>query len=233
VLRRVSKVLPSDLAYRRTEPSISFFFLFSLPPASHTLPRPCCPPCPRPLTLHALSSVRGISECFRALYHLDAAPASVHHTVISAYLGCYLPSIEAVVTVHVGSQCKSMQDVVAAKQGRDQACQSTVTSPFVFSHSIIPGTRKPSPSPALAWHKDELATTTSQFPLRCHFTNTRPHTFHYSLLSIQSIAHMTARSDIYPDTLPSCHTCTCLRLVIIFHLGLQTFRHRLDKHLGK
>jgi hypothetical protein len=170
------RVLPSDLAYTRTEPSISFLFPIlastnqphhAVLPALHT----------RPLTLHALSSVRGISECFRALYHLDAAPASVHHTVISAYLGCYLPSIETVVTVHVGSQCKSMQDV-AAKQGRDQACQSTVTSPFVFSHSIIPGTRKPSPSPALAWHKDELVTT-SQFPLRCHFTNT-----HARILSI-------------------------------------------------
>jgi len=157
----------SGIQANRTEHFLLFSLLAST--ASHTLPRPCCPPCPRPLTLHALSSVRGISECFRALYHLDAAPASVHHTVISAYLGCYLPSIEAVVTVHVGSQCKSMQDVVAAKQGRDQACQSTVTSPFVFPHSIIPGTRKPSPSPALAWHKDELATT-SQFPLRCHFT---------------------------------------------------------------
>jgi hypothetical protein len=102
------RVLPSDLAYTRTEPSISFFFPIlastnqphhAVLPALHT----------RPLTLHALSSVRGISECFRALYHLDAAPASVHHTVISAYLGCYLPSIETVVTVHVGSQCKSMQ----------------------------------------------------------------------------------------------------------------------------
>ena len=133
----------SGIQANRTEHFLLFSLLAST--ASHTLPRPCCPPCPRPLTLHALSSVRGISECFRALYHLDAAPASVHHTVISAYLGCYLPSIKTVVTVHVGSQSKSMQDEVAAKQGRDQACQSTVTSPLVIPHSMFPASRKPSP----------------------------------------------------------------------------------------
>jgi hypothetical protein len=131
------------------QPHVATAMLSSLPSSSY-------------LTLHALSSVRGISECFRALCRLDAAPASVHHTVIFAYLGCYVRSIKTVVTVHVGFQSKSMQDQVAAKQGRDQACQSTVTSPLVFSHSIFPASRKPSPS--LAWHKDEPATTTSQFP---------------------------------------------------------------------
>jgi hypothetical protein len=92
------------------------------------------------------SSVRGISECFRALYHLDAAHAFVHHTVIAASLGC---DVFAIGLVHVGSprisltafQCHPMQvDAnVAATQGRDQACQSAVTSLF---HSAFPGFRE-------------------------------------------------------------------------------------------
>jgi hypothetical protein len=60
------------------------------------------------------SSVRGISECFRTLYHLDAAHAFIHHTVIAACLGCDVFAIEP---VHVGSprpsltafQCQPMQ----------------------------------------------------------------------------------------------------------------------------
>ena len=107
------------------------------------------------------SSVRGNSECFRTLYHLDAAPAFVHHTVIAAYLGCNVPSIEP---VHVGSlrlpltasQCIPMQVDARSRckkllrdQGETRLCQSAVTSLLPFSVPRISGVVP------LAWHKDE------------------------------------------------------------------------------
>jgi hypothetical protein len=103
------------------------------------------------------SSVRGNSECFRTLYHLDAAPAFVHHTVIAAYLGCNVPSIEP---VHVGSlrlpltarQCIPMQ--VDARSRCKTKARPGLSKRGDFTISF-PRSQDFGRLPALAWHKDE------------------------------------------------------------------------------
>jgi hypothetical protein len=180
------------------------------------------------------SSVRGISECFRALYHPDAAHAFVHHTVIAASLGCDVFAIEP---VHVGSprpsltafQCQPMQ--VDARSRCKTRARPGLSKRGDFTISLFHVPRISGESPALAWHKDELARR-----VRSHsFLTSLTYACMLPMIQIPSnlidSSHST-RPEAYTDTLPSCQAPIRLQRVIIFHLDLQTVRHRLDNDLA-
>jgi len=218
----------------RAFPSLFFFSRFHRPQTSHTI----ChgyPVLPALVLLLCIlfPSVRGISECFRALYvltqrlHLSITPSLLHTLAAICFPSGLSTWALRLVTLQVtANRCKkSLQD----KGETRPQCQSSVTSSIIFSHSTFPGSRKP--SPALAWHKDELARQTSQIPLFYNFTNTRLHPITL-LPSIPIDSSHTMRWGPIPIPCQAAILALACSLSSFFHLDLQIVRHRLDNDLA-
>ena len=98
-----------------------------------------------------------VSDYYMYLLSLDAGCIPTYHTVIAAYLGCNVPSIEP---VHVGSlrlpltasQCIPMQ--VDARSRCKTRARPGLSKRGDFTISF-PRSQDFGRLPALAWHKDE------------------------------------------------------------------------------
>jgi hypothetical protein len=143
------RVLPRDLAYKRTEPSAAFFlfsFLASTRPASasHTAMLSSLPLSYYSACFFLASAVtRNVSERYTILtqrLHSSITPSLLHTlAVMSPPSSPSTWALYVYLSLQVNAfRCKSMQEV-AARSGRDQACQSAVTSPFLFHVPRISG----------------------------------------------------------------------------------------------